>query len=75
MLAFLLNTSEKNVNLMLTANKDVSLIRFFLFCHAPDPKYSSENNLINDEGTIIQTLTFILNVAMRKRERGEGEQR
>lgn len=33
-------------------------------------KYSSEENLIDDEGTIIQTLTFSLNAAMQKREKG-----
>jgi len=35
-------------------------------------KYSSEKNkaLIDDEGTIIQTLTFTLNATIPKMERG-----
>lgn len=32
----------------------------------------SEENLIDDEGTIIQTLTFTLGVAMQKRDGGGG---
>lgn len=69
LLGFLLNISEKNVHLMHRANKDVSLIRFCLVMLLILSKYSSEKNLIDDEGTIIQTLTFSLNVAMQKGEK------
>lgn len=61
---------RENVHLMQRANKDVSLIRFCSVMLLILSKYSSEKNLIDDEGTIIQTLTFSLNAAMQKRERG-----
>lgn len=51
------------------ANKDVSLIRFCSVMLLILSKYSSEKNLIDDEGTIIQTLTLSLTVAMQKGEK------
>lgn len=68
LLGFLLNISEKNVHVMHRANKDVSLIRFCSVMLLILSKYSSEKNLI-DEGTIIQTLTLSLTVAMQKGEK------
>lgn len=61
---------RENVHLIQRANKDVSLIRFCSVMLLILSEYSSEKNLTDDEGTIIQTLTFSLNAAMQKRERG-----